>query len=198
MKSAITILTLGALAAPAHSGGFVAATAPVEQHTLNVPTQEANWTANYVGAILGYGTTNRQSAAGEDSREGFTGSLLIGHMRDFGQWVGAVEVTAAPGQNAEVGGLELKWAVAARVKGGFKFGADSRWLGFATIGAGRGKVESGGTGASRYTNGYLYGAGVEYLLNDRFSVGAELTRLEKTGDGDADATGVGLTAAYRF
>lgn len=158
---------------------------------------DANWTSNYAGVILGYGEISRETARGESDNSGVAGSFILGHMRDFGNWVGAVELMGGPGLNAEVAGREVKWAVAARAKSGLKFGPDSRWLGFASLGFARGKTENSG-GESWYTNGYLYGVGVNYLVNDDIMVGGEIIRSVKTGDGDADGTGFGVSLAYRF
>lgn len=197
MKHILPLAALTLLAAPAYSGGLVLAPAPVVESAAP-SSLDANWTSNYAGVILGYGELNRETSGGEDSDKGVAGAFTLGHMRDFGSWVGAVELMGGPGFNAEVAGREVNWGVAARVKGGFKFGPESRWLGFASLGVGRVKTEDSETGDSRNANGYVYGIGINHLLNDKIMVGAELNRFEKNGDGDADGTGIGASLAYRF
>ncbi len=196
MKLVLPLVALSLVAAPAYSGGFVS---PIvsDGQTPVVVSSDANWTSNYAGVMLGYGKAEREVSQGNQSENGFSGALLVGRMQDFGTWVGAVELMAAPGFGAEVAERKVKWAVAARAKAGVKFGVEDRWLGFATVGVGRGKTESD-SGQSRTANGYLYGVGFNYLVSDTLMVGGEVLRAEKTGDGDADATGLGASVAYRF
>lgn len=196
MKLILPVIALSFLAAPVYSGGFVS---PIiaDVQTPVVVSPDVNWTSNYAGVMLGYGRAEREVSQGNESENGFSGALLVGRMQDFDTWVGAIELMAAPGFGAEVEGREVKWAVAARAKAGVKFGADNRWLGFATVGVGRGKTE-GANGDSKTSNGYLYGVGFNYLVNETLMVGGEISRAEKTGDVDADVTGLGASIAYRF
>lgn len=193
MKHVYLALCMTGLAASADAGGLVVSSFDSSPESV-IAESSVSWTGNYGGILLGYGNVTLDSF----DRNSFGGTFSLARMHDYGSWVGAVELLASPGFDAEVDGNEIKWGVAARVKAGRKFGDGGRWLAFGSAGFGRAKTEQIGSGRETATNGYLYGLGVAYMLKDNIAISGEFVHVEKNGDNDADADGAMLGILYKF
>ncbi len=191
-------LTLSAialvLATPLYAGGT---TQPVQ---IYVPPVEPvlDWTGFYGGVQYDHIASGTLSSGGASSDlSGFGAVLFGGYRYDFGNWV--------------VGG-ELDYGIAGDVEaaggtGAVDFGTDrlgleagydlGRTLVYGTVGAANVTV---GTGSDTAT---FYGIGVDYMITDAITVGAEVLQhtvsdFDGVAGDDIDVLTVGLNAAYRF
>lgn len=187
------------LALPAHAGGMAApitepTVAPAPMPVYAAPSTD--WTGGYVGAQLGYGDIT-SGGAGLDGN-GAIGGIYGGYRMDFGKFVSGVEV-GYDASNVDLGSSGDKLDNVARLKliGGVDLG---QTLVYGTIGAARAKATVSGSGLSG--NGYLFGVGADYALNDKWTVGGELLshHFDNFGSSGVDlkATTVEAKVAYRF
>ncbi|WP_210528412.1 outer membrane protein [Rubellimicrobium arenae] len=208
---------LSAVAVPALAGGFapvvaetpVAAPAPVV--VTAAPAPSADWSGFYLGGQLSYGQLGYEVDDGitdDADFDGAVGGLHAGYMRDFGRIVAGAELAydwadleadddnGATSYNA---GADLEAVARAGVRVGYDAG---RVLPYATAGYANAMFsdELASTGEDN-ADGYYFGGGVEYAVNDRFSVGGEVLRHEfdlDDDDIDSGLTTVGVRASYRF
>jgi outer membrane immunogenic protein len=229
-----TFLAAGATllaAAPAFAGGFTptiatpAPAAPVVVAPAPVaPVSVSDWSGFYVGGQLAAGRLN---FSGEDTNpndgiddsfdfenSGVVGGIHAGYMFDFGRFVAGAEI-AVDGSN--IGNEDdnlpvttnLDWVGRLGVRAGYDAG---RFLPYLTAGLSRASFSYEDNVGNREfdddtADGTYFGGGVEYAVNDRFSVGAEVLRhsfdlAEEQGlDSDAfdtDLTTVGVRASWHF
>jgi outer membrane immunogenic protein len=188
MKTFAALIAMSALAAPAFAGGPTG----VEPEPTVVPAAEPyvapglDWSGPYVGAQLGYGDID--SNGGGLDGDGWLGGVHAGYRWDWGTFVAGAELDYDTAEidlgSPEVGTLDD----VARLKlmAGTEFG---RSLVYGTLGAAYADASVGGLDLS--DNGYFLGAGVDFAVSDRWSVGGEL--LHHKFD-DFDDTGVDLDA----
>ncbi|MCW3781188.1 outer membrane protein [Defluviimonas salinarum] len=184
----------GGLAMPALAGGLAepvveAPIAPVAPVVVGT-----DWTGFYVGGDLGYGDV---STTGEDG-DGLMYGLRGGYDYDFGNWVlgGRLDYDWSDINLANnAGSVDSVWRLGARA------GAD---LGRTLIYGIGGYTEADATvgGTSYSDDGWFLGIGADYLITDRWTVGAEILTHQYDNFGgtgtDVDATTASVTAGFRF
>jgi len=190
----VAAVLAGAIGGPALAGSL--AEPVVEPVIAPAPAPVAagaDWTGGYVGAELGYGDVSAGTADGSGAVYG----LRAGYDFDFGSWVlgAGIDYDWA---DIDLGGTDSLDRVA-RLK--VRAGADlGRTLVYGTVGGARADANIGGLDLS--DNGYLYGIGAEYALNDRWTVGGEVLNHEFDnfdGSGvDVRATTAAVNVGFRF
>ena len=197
MKLFAAFLTATTLAAPAFAGGPIE---PMPQPVVTAPAPyvapSADWSGFYVGAQLGYADIS-SSPAGLDGN-GTLGGVHAGYRWDLGTTVLGIEgdYDAA---SADLGiGADTLDNVA-RLK--FMAGADlGRTLLYATGGVAW--ADATVAGVNRSDNGYFLGAGLDYAVNDSWTIGGEIlghrfNDFDSSGF-DLDATTVKAKVSFRF
>lgn len=169
-----------------------------------------DWTGFYVGGQLSFGRADLDlddGDAGEQDLDGAVGGLHAGYLHDFGHVVAGGEL-AYDWTNLEdddedgpdlAGGIDLDGVFRVGARVGYDAG---RVLPYATVGYANATFsEELFSTSDDNANGYYFGAGVEYAVTDRVSVGAEVLRHEidvDIDDLDTALTTVGVRASYRF
>jgi outer membrane immunogenic protein len=196
-KIAAAFATL-ALVGPAFAGGpvEVAPEPTVEPSYTPAPVSAVDWSGFYAGAQLGYADID-SNGAGVDGN-GFLGGVHAGYRADFGSYVAGAEIDYDKADIDLAGGAGTLDDVARlKLMGGAKFGNS---LVYATAGAARASATVGGVEQS--DNGVFYGAGVDFAVTERFSVGGELLQHNFNDfDGsatDLDATTLKAKVSLRF
>lgn len=197
IAAAISALTL---AAPAFAGGPVAVEPEPTVSTTYQPVARpsADWTGFYAGAQLGYADID-SNGAGLDG-DGAIGGIHAGYRYDFGQFVAGAEIdydTANVDLEPDDSDNSLDDVARLKLIGGAEFG---RSLVYATAGAARASATVGGDELS--DNGYFLGAGFDYAVSDRVTVGGEVLQhqfddFDDSGV-DLDATTVRAKVSLRF
>ena len=219
-----TLTVSGALAvsfaAPVVAAGLV----PVDPEPIIAPVPmtppDTDWTGFYAGAQIGWGFVNGDGEFDTGTiadldidvdGDGAVGGLTAGYRWDFGQFVAGgevqydwadidfddVNVGALDIQLDDVGRVDQIW----RVKGIAGYDA-GRTLIYGSVGWANASVEVNGEDGDE--NGWLVGAGVDYLLTDRLTLGGEVMyhQFDDFGsDGenfDVDLTTVHAKLTYRF
>ncbi len=199
MKTIAALLASVSLAMPAFAGGLttpepepeIIAAAPV------AVAPSADWTGFYAGAQLGYADIDSNGAGLDGNGELY--GVHAGYRWDFGQFVAGAEIDW---DNADVDlgavpGDELDDVARLKLIGGYDLG---RSLLYGTVGAARASASVGGTDLS--DTGYFVGAGLDYAVSDRWTVGGELMqhRFSDFDDSgvDLDATTIKAKVALRF
>ena len=99
------------------------------------------------------------------------GAQLHYNMTVHNNWVlSPFIIVPVPGAIKETE-FKVDWAVIGGVRLGY---AHDRWLPYAFLGGEVAGVNAGGFGSNTHV-GYLLGAGLEYALDDRWSIGARYT-----------------------
>lgn len=186
MKSVAAMLVTATLAGPALAGGptVVEPEAPVAPPAAPV-IASVDWSGFYAGGQLGYADVG-SNGGGLDGND-FLGGIHAGYRWDFGQFVAGAELDYDTA-NVDLGGTLGSLDSVARLKlvGGAEVGNS---LLYATTGAAYADASVGG--ASLSDNGWFYGAGATFALNDRWTIGGELLQHEFN---DFDGSGVDLDA----
>lgn len=197
MKTIAALFATVALTAPAFAGGPVA----VADEPAIVPAQEVyvapglDWTGGYVGAQLGYGDVS----SSDDSLDGngWLGGVHAGYRWDLGNWVAGTELSYDAMDIDVADGATLDDVIALKLTAGREIGNS---LVYGTLGAARASATVDGADVS--DNGFLYGIGFDYAVNDRWTVGGEVLQHEFNGfDGtetDVEATTVKAKVALQF
>lgn len=194
----IAVLALGTavLTAPAFAGGPVV---PVEEPVVAAPAPVAvvpvtgDWNGGYLGAQLGY------ADGGDVDGDGALGGIHGGYRWDLGRTVLGAELaynSADVSNDAE----DIKLDNLATLKGqvGYDLG---RTLVYASAGVAYGQGDfAGNTDADDY--GYTLGLGVDYAVNQNWTVGGEVSTYAFDDFDDTgvsyNPTSVQLKAAYHF
>ena len=196
MKFFTSLALATSLVAPAAFAGGMAEPLPEPEITpVVIAPVTGDWTGAYVGAQLGYGDVS-SSLAGVDGN-GAAGGLHGGYRHDFGQFVAGAEL-AYNTSNIDLGTTgELDNVTQLKLMGGYDLG---QTLVYATAGAAHAKATIGGTEFS--DNGWLLGVGMDYAINDAWTVGGEFNHhrfdnFDGTG-ADIRANSVQVKVGYRF
>jgi outer membrane immunogenic protein len=174
------------VAMPALAGG---PTVVEPEPTIAAPVApviaSADWSGFYAGAQLGYADVG--SNGGGLDGNGLLGGIHAGYRWDFGQFVAGTELDYDTA-NVDLGGTlgSLDSVTRLKLVGGAEVGNS---LLYATAGAAYADGTVGG--ASLSDDGWFYGAGATFALNDRWTLGGELLQHEFN---DFDGSGVDLDA----
>jgi outer membrane immunogenic protein len=197
MKTIAILLASATLAMPAFAGGMT--TPEPEPEIVAAPAYVApssDWSGFYAGAQVGYGDLD-SNGAGLDG----TGNLYgvhAGYRWDFGQYVAGAELDW-DNSDIDLGAAGDTLDDVTRLK--LMAGADlGRALVYGTAGAAHASATVGGADLS--DTGYFYGAGVDFAVSDRWTVGGELLQhnfndFDSSGV-DIDATTVSARVSLRF
>ena len=197
MKLVALSVAASLAASAAFAGGYVAPvvdTAPVVAPVVPVEAG-TDWSGFYAG--LQYGQGNAELSDGDvDADSDFDGyGVHAGYLRDFGKLVAGAELDYNKVDlDLDDGDADL-WRLRGRV--GYDMG---RFQPYATLGAAR--VSTNAAAGDFSETGITYGLGAEYLVTEKFSVGAEYSRSDFSdviADGiDLDTDLVQVRASYRF
>lgn len=176
-----------ALTAPAFAGGPVV---PQPEPVLTAPAPVAmpgiDWTGFYAGAQLGFANIDSNEAGldGED----YLGGIHAGYRQDFGQFVVGAEIEYDLAEIAlgDVPGDTLDSVTRLKLIGGAEFG---RSLFYGTVGPAQAKATVAGDELTG--DGFFFGGGVDFAVNDRFTVGGEIVQHRFD---DFDGTGIDFDA----
>ena len=198
MKKLAIILSASALSAPAFAGGL--STPVVEPVVTPAPAPvympSTDWSGFYAGGQVGYGDID-SNGAGLDGH-GWGGGVHAGYRWDLGKTVLGVEGSYDK-FDTDLGGNLGTLDNVTRLK--LMAGADlGKTLVYATTGVAWADATVGG--ASLSDNGYFLGAGLDYALNDKWTVGGEVLahkfdNFDNSGV-DLDATTVAAKVSFRF
>jgi opacity protein-like surface antigen len=182
-------------AAPALAGGV--APLPAQQPVEIVPVAAtSDWTGAYAG--LQVDLFDGTAVLGGDF-EGNAFGLFGGYRHDFGTLVIGGEIDYMVGElDFALGGLDVDSLVRLGLEVGYDAGPA---LIYATVGLAQLEVSQGG--ASGDGDGLFYGLGIDYMVSDRVTLGAEILRHEfddfnNLPGNNLEATTFGINVAYRF
>lgn len=186
MKSIAAVFASLALAGPALAGGpAVVEPEPVVATPAPVVAPSSDWTGFYAGGQLGYADVD-SNGDGLDGN-GFIGGVHGGYRWDFGQFVLGTELdydTTDVSLGRDAGSLDD--VLRLKLSGGVDLGNS---LIYATTGTAYANATAGRDSLS--DDGWFYGAGMTYAIDDQWTIGGEL--LQHNFD-DFDGTGVDLDA----
>ena len=192
----VTLTVAASLAASASfAGGYVAPvvdTAPVV--TPVVPVQAGpDWSGFYAGLQYGQGNAELSDSDFDSDYDAY--GLHAGYLFDFGQVIAGAELDYNKVDLDQIDDDADLWRLRGRV--GYDMG---RFQPYATLGAARISTDDDAGDISE--TGITYGLGAEYLVTEKFSVGAEYSRSDFSdviADGiDLDTDLVQVRASYRF
>ncbi len=210
MKHAVIAGSFALALAPfaANAGGYTEPAAPAPAPVAPAPAPIGyDWSGFYGGAQIEYGdvtadvaATGAEAASGDGALYGIFG----GYRFDFGNVVvggeidyNLADIDLADPAGANIGSLDSVLRAGAEV--GFDAGPA---LIYGTAGLAQATATIAGTEDTG--DGYFFGAGVDYLLTDQITIGAEVLQHEfedfttAAGDLDVSATTFGINAAFRF
>ncbi|QDY70000.1 outer membrane protein [Qingshengfaniella alkalisoli] len=196
MKLIATASALALSAAPVLAGGLTEpqpTPEPVAVTPVAPVVASSLWSGGYVGAQAGYAWAEADDA----DDEGPIGGLHGGYLWNSGKFVYGIEgdYDWADVEFGDAGSLDSIGRI--KAKAGYDLG---RTLLYATAGGAYADAEIGGDSYSDW--GWVAGAGVDYMVTDAWSVGAEALyhKFDDFDDSGADLSGTTLTAkvAYHF
>ena len=166
---------------------IAAATAAV----LATPGLAGEWTGAYVG--LGVGSTDIDGPGAADGDD-VTYGIHAGYDYDFGDWVVGGELEYDRTDINLGNGVAVADNIGRlKFKAGYDFGDI---LGYAVVGAARAQTSIGDD------TGAVYGLGLAYAVNERFTISGELLRHDFNNfnglGSDLTANSVNIRASYRF
>jgi opacity protein-like surface antigen len=197
MKSIAALFTAALVAGPALAGGpTVVEPEPVIAAPPPVVEPSADWSGFYAGGQLGYGDVD--SNGGGLDGNGFLGGIHGGYRWDFGQFVFGTELdydTVDISLGGDTGSLDDVTRL--KLSGGADLGNS---LLYATTGLAYASASVGPQSLS--DDGWFYGAGVAFAINDQWTVGGEILQHNFNnfdGSGvDIDALTATARVGFRF
>ncbi|MEJ6388875.1 outer membrane protein [Gymnodinialimonas ulvae] len=198
MKYAVLAGTLALAPFAATAGGFTEPAAPAPAPIAPAAPIGYDWSGFYGGAQIEYGDVEGEGPlAGEGT--GALYGVFGGYRYDLGDFViGAeIDLNAADIDLDDTldGSLDAVYRIG--VEGGFDAGPA---LIYGT--AGYAYAEADTSAGELEGDGYFFGAGIDYLVTDTVTIGAEVLQHEFDDfdgtDVDVSATTFGINAAFRF
>jgi opacity protein-like surface antigen len=191
MKSIAAFFAAAVVAGPALAGGPTVVTAEPMVEPAPVIVSTPDWSGFYAGGQLGYGDID-SNGAGLDGN-GWLGGIHGGYRWDFGQFVFGTELDY-DAMDIDLGGTAGTLDDVTRVKlvGGADLGSS---LLYATTGYAYATASVGPDSLS--DDGWFYGGGLAYAINDQWTLGGEVLQHDF---GNFDGSGVdfdALTATAR-
>lgn len=202
MKLFTTLALAASLAAPAAFAGGMAEPAP-EPYIAPVVVAPVtmDWSGFYAGVQLGYGDVSSKNVLATDlDGNGVIGGIHAGYRHDFGQFVAGVEL-AYNASDIDIGSsITMDRLSTLKLMGGYDTGPA---LIYVSAGAAETKLSGGLPGfPDGSDNGWVVGIGMDYAINDAWTIGGELTHNrfdDFNGSGvDVRANLLQLKAGYRF
>lgn len=198
---ASTTAIVVALSAPAFAGGLAEpAPTPVITPAPVMPVAtRIDWTGPYIGVQLGNGWLSFEDDGIETEADDLLYGVHAGYNFDFGNFVLGGEIDHDQADIAIDDVASLDNVTRAKLRAGVGFG---QALVYGTAGAAHANATIGGVSES--DTGYFYGAGVQYMLTDRVSIGGEVLQHEwgdfggVVPDGDVSATTLSARVSMRF
>ena len=179
----------------AFAGGYVAPVVDTTPVVAPVVPVEAgtDWSGFYAGLQYGQGNAELSDSDVDSDYDAY--GLHAGYLFDFGKVIAGAELDYNKVDlDLDDGDADL-WRLRGRV--GYDMG---RFQPYATLGAARISIDDEAGDISE--TGITYGLGAEYLVTEKFSVGAEYSRSDFSdviADGiDLDTDLVQVRASYRF
>lgn len=198
MKLVSFAILAGMAATTASAGGYTSPVVePVVAPVVDMPVEPvSDWTGFYAGLQYGKGNAelSYQGQEVDSDMDGF--GVHAGYMRDFGKFVLGGELDYNRVDLDDTDGDADLWRL--RGRAGYDLG---KFLPYATLGVAQ--LE----GDDLSETGITYGLGVDYMINDKFTVGAEYNRNDFSDvaedelgfDGvDLDSDLFQIRASYRF
>lgn len=196
LLAGLAAVTTSALALPAFAGGY---NAPVVEAPVAAPvvapiaaSPDGDWTGAYVAGQLGWGHSKFGGASDNTGVYGICG----GYDYDFGKFVlgGSVDWNKV---DANLGTDKLKDISRLGLRAGYDMG---RTLVYVAGGAARANV--GTPTGNVHDNGYYAGLGMDYAINDKWTVGGEVLQNHFSNFGGSGSSLNSTTAAvnvgFRF
>lgn len=188
--SIIAAVAATAVAGPVFAGSYEPAPVePVIATPAPAPVYTgSDWTGGYVGGSLGYGDLK----ADGDSGDGTVYGLQGGYDYDFGSFVlgGELDYQAS---DVSISGVDVDSMTRLKLKAGYDAGPA---LIYGVVGAARADTDLGDD------TGWVYGAGVDYKVSEKVSVGGEYLyhQIDDFNGTGTDLEGGTLSARvnYRF
>lgn len=191
----VALTVAASLAATASfAGGYVAPVVEPVTVTPVVPVEAGtDWTGFYAGLQYGQGNAELSDSLGDSDFDGY--GVHAGYLFDFGQVLAGAELDYNKADLDELDEDADLWRLRGRV--GYDMG---RFQPYATLGAAH--ISTDDEAGDISETGITYGLGAEYLVTEKFSVGAEYSRSDFSDvivDGiDLDTDLVQVRASYRF
>ncbi|MBT9382322.1 porin family protein [Pseudooceanicola sp. CBS1P-1] len=183
-------LAAGAAAAGSYGPAKMEPAPMVATPVMAAPT--ADWTGPYLGVAAGVGKVEADYMGTTDDEDLNAYGVFGGYDYDMGQWVlgGELDYNSIDIDNTDDDG-DLY-----RLRGRIGYDAGA-FMPYVTLGAAWLKVDD------ETDNGFTYGAGVDYMINENFSIGAEITMnsfrdFQDTSGLDVDARMIQLRGSFRF
>lgn len=174
-----------------------------------------NWTGFYAGVHAGFGLLDTQDTLGLGGNNMRTplGGIHAGYNHQFGSFVFGLEVDATAlnvdsDRDAPNADLKVNWMGSARARVGYAFD-QVMFYGTGGFSIARAEVSSNVNNSQQTQNhtGYVFGAGVEFMVSDNWVLGAEYLRhefseetyvLNSTFDSDGNFDAFRLRVSYAF
>lgn len=206
MKKAVITGAFALLLTPmaASAGGYVAPPEAAPAPIVAPAPVTYDWSGFYGGIQLEYGDVTAETGAGAEAAtgDGALYGLFGGYRYDLGNVVVGAEldlnladIDLNDPAGATIGSLDSVHRLGAEV--GYDAGPA---LVYGTLGVAQATATLGA--ADLQDNGYFFGAGIDYLVTEQITVGAEVLQHEfddfdNTGL-NISATTFGINAAFRF
>lgn len=192
MKLAIFAILGGLAATAANAGGYVAPVAESPMISVEAPVA-IDWSGFYAGLQYGRGKIELTYPLWSDETKFDAYGVHAGYLHDFGRFVLGAEMDY---DRVSLENIDLDADLSrVRVRAGYDLG---RFLPYVTLGSAH---LEGDRNLSE--DGVTYGIGAEYLVTDRFSLGAEYSRAEfkdvaDVDDADLDTDLFQIRASFHF
>lgn len=189
------------MSAPVHAGS--ADGVVIIERIIEAPTPRFTWEGMYAGAQVNWfnflqGASGRSLSGTNGPGTALNAGVHFGVRGDTGPFIIGLEIDANAIPFRLQNGQTVDGHVLAKAKFGVEFG---RFLATASFGPGA----YFGTGID--ATGLVYGGGVDYMINDKFTVGVEYLNHKMSGwgapsafvpDPRAEGSTISLRAGYRF
>lgn len=196
LLAGLAALTTTALAMPALAGGY---NAPVVEAPVAAPvaapvvsSADGDWTGGYVAGQLGWGHSKFGGLSEDTAVYGIRG----GYDYDFGKFVLGANLDWNK-VDADLGTDTVNDIARLGLRAGYDMG---RSLVYVAAGAARANVDT--LTGSVDENGYYAGVGMDYAINDKWTVGGEILQNRFTDfngtNSTLSTTTAGLNVGFRF
>ncbi|MFV0303290.1 MAG: outer membrane protein [Paracoccus sp. (in: a-proteobacteria)] len=200
MKFAIAAIAATLTAGSALAGGY---TAPVTETPVVAPVapvamnNDVDWTGFYAGVQYGQGNAEADGVDGSPDTDFDAYGVHGGYNYDFGKYVLGGELDYNKLDFDDLDDKGDLWRL--RGRAGYEFG---KFMPYVTLGVAHLSADQDDFDVS--DTAVTYGIGAEYMVTDKFTVGAEYTKQDfddvsdDINDLDIDSDMVQVRASFRF